>query len=127
VDDSNEILDLNAINPAARKIKIGNPERVVTIQPPETESIMYLFAIAKRMQGASELEPEALGELIKEAKSTITQNIPDIKDERLTFGQLFKLLEILIDMAMPQDSTELDKRQITATDVKKSPSDSSAN
>lgn len=106
-----DIIDLNALDPKPRVIKIG--EQKLTLNPPKVRELLRLGYISQRMQSAPGLDDEQLQRLMDEAKTEIDNVIPEMKEIALTMGQTLNLMAIIIDMGTPQVSKDMEAKGIT--------------
>lgn len=113
---SDNIIDLDALLPQEVTIKLGGKD--YTVPPPTTGNILKLAALSQKAEKADTLDPNSLEKLASDLTNQIYESIPGIKGTPLTMPQMFKLLTILTEMAMPEGAKELEKRGITPSDPK---------
>lgn len=113
---SNEILDLDALLPQPRVIKLGGEE--IKVEPPTTASVITLGFLGQKIQEGQKLEADQIEKLVADLQTAIEACIPQLKGKTLTSSQLLAVVQIVTDMGMPKDATELSKRGITPTDPK---------
>jgi hypothetical protein len=91
-----EVIDLNALVPESRIVKIGDKE--VEIKPPKTAQMFKLGALGQKMQGADKIAPEEIEGLVSEMTSLIVEIAPELDGVELHSAQVFKLIEIVGEM-----------------------------
>lgn len=122
-------LDLDTLTGQSRKVKING--NVIEVFPPSVEELFKLQQLAsqfKKIDTENITEDQAF-DVLENLKSAFISLIPQLKDFKVNVEQLFKLLDLIVEMAVPHDLKELEKRGIKpsteATDEKKILSDSS--
>lgn len=115
MDDSN-IVDLDALMPKPTFIKLAGQQ--IEIKPPKTGQFLQLSKLGARMSEADKLSPEELDSLVEELTMALKRLVPELDAAELNTAQLFKLLGIVSDMAMPPDAKELKARGISADSPK---------
>lgn len=101
-----EVIDLNALVPESRIVKIGDKE--IEIKPPKTAQMFKLGALGQRMQGASDSQPEEVEALVSDMTALIVEIAPELDGIELGSAQLLKLIEIISGM-VGGDQTESPK------------------
>lgn len=117
------IIDLDALAPAKVTIKFNGEE--IQVDPPTTESVFRLSALAQKLEKADTLPDEEVLTLITSVTEQVHKCIPGLQGKPLNITQLMLLIKIINDMATPPDAQELDKRGISLGDPK-APQDTSA-
>lgn len=116
---ADNLLDLNALAPEARKIKFG--EQIIEVQPPKTVHVLKLSQIGAKMQQAADLPTEELEEVVNKLQTIIGEIIPELKEVTLTTGQLMAIMTMIVEMGMPEQAKELAKKGITVDGSPKAP------
>lgn len=112
-----DILDLDALMPKAVTIKFGGEE--IAIAPPSTADILQLGYLGQKLQGSEALLQEGkLDTVLSELTDQVYKCIPQLNGKGLSTAQLFKLVEIISEMAIPPDVKDLNARGITVGDPK---------
>jgi len=101
-----EVIDLNALVPESRFVKIGDKE--IEIKPPKTAQMFKLGALGQKMQNAAKSSPEDVEALSAEMTALVKEVIPELEGIDLHSAQLFKLIEIISSM-VNGDQTESPK------------------
>ena len=110
MSDENSIIDLDALVPASAKIKFG--EKIIEIKPPSVVDVMTLGKLGQKLQGEIEAPVEELEQHVTELTGHIYKLVPELGNQPLNTAQLLRLVQIISDMTMPPDATELKKRGI---------------
>lgn len=116
-----QIVDLNALLPTPRKIRIGNPPQDIEIQPPKTLDVMRLISLGQKLQTIEQIDPVEQVKVIEDLTNEVMTVVPELKEVGMTIEQMMRVVEIIIDMAMPENVDELKSRGVTADAVKKTP------
>lgn len=116
-DDNSTILDLDALVPQPRYVKLG--EQKIEIKPPKTADILKIGALGQKLEKSAELGDGELERTLDQLTAQVKVCVPELKDVELNTAQLLKLVELISEMAMPPDAEELKKRGIEADTPKK--------
>lgn len=111
-----EIVDLDTLVPEARVVKLGGEE--IEIQPPSTEDVLKLGVLGQKFEKMGDMSAEQTADLMAELSAQVRKCLPAIGDTPLNTKQLIKLMEIITEMAMPDDMIELKARGITPNNPK---------
>lgn len=120
-DDSIDQVDLDLDTLVRPKKKIRMPGgTVIEIEPPDLETLFKLAKMGGDLQKAKteleqtkeDLDADKADELYKKMKAAFIEVIPQLKDYKLDFDQIFKLLDFIVNLSMPADVSELEKRGI---------------
>lgn len=106
-------LDLDAILPEKRTIKLNG--KTFLINPPdvgELFSMAKLGLVLKNAQDGSINESEA-AEGLAQLQEALKKVIPEIKDEKLTIGQLMALFKFIGEIVKPAQLTALEDNGIS--------------
>ena len=114
-----DILDLDALAPEPRTIKLGGKE--IQVQPPRTRHVLRLGFLGQKMQDLDSMSVEESDELIEKLEAEIKQCIPEIEKHTLNASQLMQLLSIIVDMGMPNQAEVLKEKGITVDNTSKDP------
>lgn len=114
-------LDLDTLVKPSKKVRIGG--EIIEIHPPELEQLLKLSKLGGKIQnqqsGKKMNEEEAVA-AINDLRAAMVELIPELKDKpTLNVDQLLALLNLVVETAMPNDVSELEKRGITLTDDQK--------
>jgi len=107
-------LDLDTLVRPSKKIRLGG--QIITITPPDLETLFKVAKMGGELQEAqktlSDLDEQQAVELYNKLREAFDELIPELKQHKLTYEQIFALLDMIVDMSMPADVTELEKRGI---------------
>lgn len=114
-------LDLDTLVKPSKKVRLQG--ETIEIEPPELEQLLKLSKlggqIQKQQSGKKMNEEEAVA-AINNLRAAMVELIPDLKDKKpLNVDQLMALLNLVVETAMPNDVSELEKRGIKLTDDQK--------
>ena len=112
-----DVLDLNALMPQPRRIKLGEVE--IEIQPPKTQDILKLGTLGQKLQNLEDLTDEQVDELTQKLREAIDRVVPELQGHELNTAQLMALLNLIIEMAMPPEAEALAAKGITVDTPKK--------
>lgn len=114
-------LDLDTLVRPSKKIKLGG--EIITIAPPDLETLFKVAKMGGDLQAAqanlTDVDEQKAVELYQTLREAFEELIPALKGKNLTVEQVFALLDMIVDMAMPADVTELEKRGIKLDDDQK--------
>lgn len=113
-------LDLDVLAKPSKNVRLNG--KVVEVRPLEVGELFRLHRLGKDFQqvDTDNMTEEQATEAFKALHDGFTEFIPDLKGQTLSIDQLFALLDLVINMAMPSDIEELEKRGITlSADQKK--------
>jgi hypothetical protein len=108
-------LDLDALAPKSKRVKFN--DKPIEVQPPKTAQLVKLIVLGQKLKGNYEL-----GENMDEVRFETTMDeitevvrgiVIGLGDAKLSFGQVNALSTMIIDMAMPGQLEELQKRGIS--------------
>lgn len=107
-------LDLDTLVKPSKKIRFQG--ETIEIAPPSLEELLKLSKlggqIQKKQTGEKMSEEEAI-EAIGNLREAFGELVPELKGKPLNVEQLLALLEMVVQLAMPSDVAELEKRGIT--------------
>ena len=107
-------LDLDTLVRPSKKVRLAG--QIITITPPDLETLFKVAKIGGELQQAqkslSDLDEEQAVELYNNLREAFDQLIPELKGHKLSYEQIFALLDMIVDMSMPADVSELEKRGI---------------
>lgn len=107
-------LDLDTLVRPSKKIKLGG--QIITITPPDLETLFKVAKIGGELEKAqkslSDLSEEQAVELYNNLREAFDELVPELKGHKLSYEQIFALLDMIVDMSMPADVSELEKRGI---------------
>lgn len=98
-----DILDLDALAPQAKKIKING--KVIDCNPPTIKQLLNLQRTVNEIQQSNVSADEAMSRL-EDALSRIIPSLATDKDIDFTLGQFYALIEFLQKDAIPQSATK---------------------
>lgn len=107
-----KVIDLDDLVPPSVTVKFNNKE--IEIKPPKTGDLLKLGTLGSKLKDADKASPEEVTEMIGELTAMIKTIVPELEGE-MTTNQLFKLSEIVLEMAKPTEKQELDKQKVTST------------
>jgi hypothetical protein len=116
-DTAANVLDLDSLVPQPAQVKIGN--QIVDVNPPSVVDMMRLGQLGGQLQNVASLSDADIEATMDKLKALIIKCIPELADHPLNMAQLLKLTELISELAMPGEATELAKRGITAAPSKK--------
>lgn len=99
-----EVIDLNALVPKDRIVKINDKE--LTIKPPTTEQMFALASLGEKLKDADDADEQTLRNLFKAMEETLYPMVDGLSEVTLLPVQTFKLYEILSNMANPTATGE---------------------
>lgn len=111
------ILDLDALVPKPRIIKIGDQQ--IQVKPPKTADVLRLGTLGQKLEDSADLPEEELNKIIASMEELIKKCIPELASIELNSSQLMKLIELIGAMSLPPDATELKNRGIEVDNPKK--------
>lgn len=111
-----DIIDLDALVPEARKIKIGG--KVIDVPPPKTVHILKLGQLGQKLDMAADMETSELEVVVSKLQDLICEVIPDLVGIELTTSQLMSLIAILGEMSTPKDDSVTTGEKGVDTDPK---------
>lgn len=114
-----DVLDLDALVPPSARIKFG--EKEIEVHPPKTGDLLRLASLGKKMEGAADLKPEELEQLVADMTEVVVKIIPELSDASLNTQQLLKLVQLISEMGTPPEAKELAKAGITPADGSSNP------
>lgn len=109
-----KIVDLDNLNPQKVIIRFGGQD--IPVNPPKVKEVFALQALSQRFSDTM-TEEEAEQRLL-DCAEIIWRAIPEIANKPLDLAQTLKLIKILSDLSIPEDTKELDKRGISPADPK---------
>lgn len=112
-------LDLDQLVPAAKKVKFGG--KIIEVKQPSTEQLFNLMKLGKQLEGLDEkdLDEAKLEDIINQITEQVTTLAPEFGEQKLSLGQALAVTMLVSQMAMPEELRELQKRNITPTDLPK--------
>lgn len=116
-------LDLSTLVQAKKRVKMPDGN-IIEIAPPALETLLKVAKIGADMQevqgNLTELDEQKAIDLYANLTKAFKELVPELADADLNYEQTFALLDLVVQMAMPSDLKELEKRGITlSTDQKK--------
>lgn len=115
-----EIIDLDVLVPKACTIRFEGQE--IVVQPPKAIDILTFGYYTEKLINADYSTPqgeEALGAVTKQ----LYKAIPELDGKELSKAQITKLIGLMRDMAVPQETKDLEAQGITLEPSKKAPED----
>lgn len=115
-------LDLDTLVRPSKKVRLNG--QIITITPPDLETLFKVAKMGGDLQAAQKqletIDEKQAVELYTKLREAFEELIPDLKGHNLAYEQIFALLDMIVDMSMPSDVAELEKRGIKLdTDQKK--------
>lgn len=105
------MLDLDALVPNKEKVKFKG--KTIQVEPPSTEQIVRLMKVSSKFRGLESGDFESVeASDFDELANVLTEIIPELKEEKLNLSQVMGLVGVVMKMAMPGESEELDKKGI---------------
>lgn len=119
-------LDLDTLSQSKKRVKIGG--NVIEFDPPSLEDLIELAKLGgqlQKYQGKEQIDNvDAMGDVMDKLKNGLTNIVPELKEYKLNINQLLALIDLFVESAQPNDTKELEKRNIKLdTDQKKTVSD----
>lgn len=114
-----EVIDLDALVPKSRYIKLNGNE--FELPAPRMETIIRLADMQKRMAATDTSDTNALNTMTKEVDALLREIVPQLEQTPLTYVQIFKLIEILSEMATPPAVKEMQNKGIKPASPKAAP------
>lgn len=105
-------IDLDALMPQAVTIKFNGQN--IEVPPPTTAAIFRLASLGQKLASPDKSKDEELEATEAELKALIQKCIPGLDASNLNSAQLLKVVEVLNQMAMPDETKELKERGITS-------------
>lgn len=108
-------LDLTNLNPKPAKIKMGDPSnpKEVTMKPPKMSTLVVIQQYGGLIDGTSD---KVTAEQAERAETALKQEIyklsPEMKEFELSNAQIMSLCNLIMDMAMPEQTKELERHGI---------------
>jgi hypothetical protein len=113
-------LDLDLLSDEPKLVRLGG--ETIKVYPPTLKQLLGLQRFSTKLNDARDLDAVA------ELESELVNLIPAIEGKSLNLQQMIKLMEFVVEIAMPADVKELENRGITVSvDQKKTPSHLSEN
>ena len=111
-------LDLDAIAPEPKKVKLGG--RIIEVTPPKFKNLVSLMKLVGQLGNVGNDEQKTL-ETIDELRSSLIPMIPALAEDDmdLTFEQLQVLLEFVMQTATPQDQKTLEAKGYSIGEISK--------
>ena len=115
-----EKLDLDALAPSKAEVTLDG--KVMIIEPATTGQIMRISKVTAKMKSIETgVVPEDIDERLVELKEIMVEFIPALADHNLSLGQMMALVTLVMNMSMPKDTQELEKRNIKPDTDPKAP------
>jgi len=117
-------LDLDLITKKVFRIKIGG--KVVEIEAPTLESLLRLLKAVKKLKSieGDDFDVEQIDKVLNRFFEDFYKIVPTLKDKKLSLGQLYTLIEFLIEKTQSTENQELKERGLTVSSKKKVASNS---
>lgn len=113
-------LDLDVLAKQSKHVKLNG--KTIEVRPLEVGELFSLHKLGKDFQNVNtdDMDEEKAVQAVEALQGGFERFIPDLKGQKLSLDQMFALLDLVIEMAMPSDVEELEKRGITlSADQKK--------
>lgn len=121
-ENKDDILDLTALAPKPRRVKIAE-DTIVSAHPPKMSVMLDLVGLSAKLKDINKIPAEEAKEVLSTLNGVVVGCIPELEGHELPPVQLISLLEMLMDMVMPPEQIEeLKKRNITVEAAKKNQS-----
>lgn len=112
--DSNEqnILDLDALAPQSRQIKLPGGE-MVTIKPPQMKNLLRLGFLGDKLRtSGTDTTLEQIDKILSEMHAELVLIIPELKDVDLLPAQLHGVVNFVQEMGMSSTDKIMAKQEI---------------
>ena len=109
-----EIIDLDALVPQEVTIKFGGED--IKVKPPTTGDVIQISFLFEKLKANQ--NSENINEVIDQITKQIQKCIPELEGKELNTAQILSLVQIISNLAMPQDAKELEAKGISTTDPK---------
>lgn len=107
-------IDLDALAPQGKKIKWQG--KIIEIKPPTTKQLLSILLLGqknqKKFDNPEQIELDELDASTNTMRQEIWNIIPELNGVELGYGQMSALSELIVEMAMPGQLKELEKRGI---------------
>lgn len=107
-------IDLDALAPQSKKIKWQ--DKIIEIKPPTTKQLLSILLLGqknqKKFDNPEQIELDELDASTNTMRQEIWNIIPELNGVELGYGQMSALSELIVEMAMPGQLKELEKRGI---------------
>lgn len=110
------VLDLDLLEDKARKVKLGG--EVLTVTAPSLQELSKLLKVAEKMKNIQE-DSGNIETLISDMTEILSSCIEGLKDKKVSIKQLLALIQITVELSMPDDTAELEKVGVTIDNIQK--------
>lgn len=112
-----EILDLDTIMPKAITIKLGGKDLIV--EPPTVAQVLVLIQLNTDLMDADDHDADAKYQAMVKVQDHLRLMIPGLPDGIFSAYVQRALIELIMDLAKPDEEEELAKKGITVDSSKK--------
>jgi DNA polymerase I-like protein with 3'-5' exonuclease and polymerase domains len=110
-------LDLDALTTPPKRVKING--EIIEIFAPDVQSLFELMAVGNKLKSSKDVKEEDAQQVFSDFRAQIDKLIPALKGKSVSIDQLFRLIDLVSKMAIPNDLEEMEKRGITINSEQK--------
>lgn len=103
-------LDLDVLVGGFKRVKLNG--NIIRVFPPDLTQLFTLTKLSQGLKKAKSMNDQEAMEAYLELKKGIVELIPDLENQTFTMDQLFKILELVVQMAIPANLKAMEAKGI---------------
>lgn len=113
-------LDLDALASEYKRVKLKGNE--VKIYAPDVKQIMSMMQLGDLLKDFQKdnADPDVIKETIDKLESVLRECVSELGDMKLNIAQIFGLMNLIVNMAIPENVKELQTKGVEVEGEKKS-------
>lgn len=103
-------LDLDKLVVPSKRVRLNG--EIILVYAADVQSLFKLMRFKSTLGNVDKMTEEDASKVFEEFRTLLETIIPSLKDKHITFDQLFKLMDLVIKMAVPNSLDEMEAKGI---------------